>query len=105
MYYKGYPISSVEAELLYDILQTQQEILAELKKQNESTDTTVNEPILSEEETESVDKANEQIEALAAEQEEILIKEIVEVKTEQPKQTKKPVRRPTKKQAKKKSKG
>ena len=32
MYYKGYPIGSVEAELLYDILQTQQEILEELRK-------------------------------------------------------------------------
>jgi len=33
--YKGYSISDLQSELLYDILQTQQEILAELKRQNE----------------------------------------------------------------------
>lgn len=32
MDYKGYLINSVEAELLHDILLTQQEILAELKR-------------------------------------------------------------------------
>jgi hypothetical protein len=36
MEYKGYNISEVEALLLLDIFQVQQEILAELKKLNES---------------------------------------------------------------------
>lgn len=34
MYYKGYLIDTAEAALLYDILQAQKEMLAELKKLN-----------------------------------------------------------------------
>jgi DNA-binding protein H-NS len=74
MDYKGYYISDVQSLLLYDMMQTQQEILAELKKLNGSvTDVRLDADVIPEDEciglTEEVQEAvvqvTEQIEALS----------------------------------------
>ena len=74
MDYKGYYVSDVQSEILIDILQTQKEILAELKKLNEPvTDVQIDAEAIPEDEciglTEEVQKAvvqaAEQFEALS----------------------------------------
>jgi len=74
MDYKGYYISDVQSLLLYDMMQTQQEILAELKKLNGSvTDVQVDADVIPEDECiglteevqEAVTQATEQIEVLS----------------------------------------
>jgi hypothetical protein len=109
MEYKGNHIHSAEAILLYDILQIQQEILAELKKQNDPvTDVSVIPETAQEEEytglteetpevAEAIVQATEQIKALAKE-----VKPTVKKPVKNPVQ-KKPAakRKPAKKKAKK----
>jgi len=89
--YEGYNISSVDSLILLDILQTQQEILAELKRQNAPNIEVAPEslPFDSLEVTEAIIQATEQIKLL----------------DEQVKPVKKPVqKKPAKKKTKSKAK-
>ena len=101
MDYKGYYVSDVQSEILIDILQTQKEILAELKKLNEPVTNVQIDPEyqdeecigLTEEVQEAVTQATEQIEALS----------VTPVKKPAPGETKLAIKQVSKSPVKKKS--
>jgi len=91
MDYKGFSISDTQSALLYDILQTQQEILAELKKLNNKP---VKAATVPQDEPESTDEELPIPEVAQVE------KPITDVQNEVKKSTRKPAKR---RQTKKKS--
>jgi hypothetical protein len=101
MEYKGYTISDTESLLLYDILETQREVLAELKKLNEPKEAVADIPYSKEKLVELISRQAHEVTPIL----QTLDASNVIAITESTAEVKKPVRKPatrTKKKTKSK---